>query len=110
MHTSLLQDRQTDETINAPIWIFTDMFLLVSVAAPLSNERSWDDINLMYSSFYMTLVQCTMLQCEDAVIPCNAKKCYVKKWNYRITVICLFPLAVNKLNSIQLNSIQFSKA
>jgi len=31
MHTSPLQDRQTGETINtsAPIWIFTDMFLLV---------------------------------------------------------------------------------
>jgi len=28
-----MQDRQTGETINttAPIWIFTDMFLLVSV-------------------------------------------------------------------------------
>ena len=24
-----------------------------------------------------------------------------KKWNYRITVTCLFLLAVNKLNSIQ---------
>ena len=33
MHTSLLQDRQTGETINisAPIWLFTGMFLTVSV-------------------------------------------------------------------------------
>ena len=33
MHTSLLQDRKTGETINisAPIWIFTDKFLLVRV-------------------------------------------------------------------------------
>jgi len=32
-HTSLLQDRKTGETINisAPIWIFTDMFMPVSV-------------------------------------------------------------------------------
>jgi len=30
---SLLQDRQTGETINicAPIWIFNDMFLTISV-------------------------------------------------------------------------------
>src|SRR6218665_3521232 len=29
----------------------------------------------------------------------NSVTFYVKKWNYRITVICLFLLAVNKLNS-----------
>src|SRR6218665_2583559 len=36
----------------------------------------------------------------------NTVTFYVKKWNYRITVICLFLLAVNKLNSIQPTNIR----
>ena len=37
-------------------------------------------------------------------MPCNSVTFYVKKWNYRITVICLFLLAVNKLSSVQFSS------
>src|SRR6218665_2057227 len=66
-----------------------------------------------YTHFLYVIYYCSKFQlfkiCQLVYSPLffflNSATFYVKKWNYRITVICLFLLAVNKLSSVQFSSI-----
>src|SRR6218665_3114656 len=68
----------------------------------------WCDVFLLYPFLYV-IYYCSKFQlfkiCQLVYSPLffflNSATFYVKKWTYRITVICLFLLAVNKLSSVQ---------
>src|SRR6218665_2192972 len=72
----------------------------------------WCDVFLLYPFLYV-IYYCSKFQlfkiCQLVYSPLffflNSATFYVKKWTYRITVICLFLLAVNKT---QFSSVQFS--
>src|SRR6218665_2394993 len=66
----------------------------------------WCEVFLLYPFLYV-IYYCSKFQlfkiCQLVYSPLfflNSVTFYVKKWNYRITVIFLFLLAVNQLNSI----------
>src|SRR6218665_3994197 len=99
---------------NNPIWFITTMqyyFITLVILMSISDlihiliygVRFFFYTNFLYVIYYCSKFQLLKI-CQLVYSPLFfliSVTFYVIKWNYRITVICLFLLAVNKLNSIQ---------